>query len=692
MNTYNYPKAPAGVSDDILKPSQKFKNEVAKIAIALGLFVVLYFVLLIAGILFAIACAIAGVGLMAAYTHWFTILFGVGLMGLGVMVVYFLVKFLFSTKKPDNRGVEVFEADQPMLFDFIRRVGEETKTDFPKHIYLTPEVNASVSYDSNIRSMFFPVKKNLTIGLGLVNMVNLSEFKSVIAHEFGHFSQKSMKAGVFVYQANKVIYNMLYDNESYGRMLDTVASVHSVFALVVGITVKIVKFIQWILQQAYKVINKQYASLSREMEFNADAMAAKASGSNNAIQALRRIDFGSSCYDETINRYNQWLSDNLKGENIYSQQRIVARFISEEHDLALEQGLPVLKDKTSKYRNYNRIVVTNQWASHPTLKEREDAYNELGIAADTANESAWVLFNGKEKLQTSFTDELYKNVKFEQQALMLDDAEFTDKYDVLFRKYDFPKFYNGYYDNRDVSEIDLDNINEPAPADIKAFFDEKGDTLRRITGIKQDIDTLDYIQTKDSGISTFDFDGVKYTRKNAEVVKQTLLKEVEDLASELKRYDAQVYAYYLAKATAKNRTEELKDAYKLYFEFRDAYKENETFYETMASAIRPFYSDNSTQEQAEKLNKELILIVDTFKINITKTIKSVSNYTVFYDEIAPAILTDIQPVMFEFLKGSEYNTENLDKVSEALNSFMLWTYDMKFKVYKALLDKQLEIA
>lgn len=692
MKTYNYPKAPDNVSDDILKPSQKFKTEVVKIAIALVLFACLYVVLLIAGVLFAIACVLTGITLMSAYIHWLTMLLGAGLIGLGLMVVYFLIKFLFATKKNESRGLEVFESDQPMLFDFVRRVSEETKTDFPKHIYLTPEVNASVSYDSSISSMFFPVKKNLTIGLGLVNMVNLSEFKSVIAHEFGHFSQSSMKAGVFVYQANKVIYNMLYDNESYGRMLQTVADVHSVFALAVNITVKIVKFIQWILQQAYKVINKQYASLSREMEFNADAMAAKASGSNNAIQALRRIDFGSSCYDETINRYNQWLSDNLKGENIYAQQRIVARFISEEHDLVLEQGLPVLKDKTSKYQNYNRIVVTNQWASHPTLKEREDAYNVLGINADTADESAWVLFSDKEKLQHSFTDELYKNVKFEQNAIMLDDTAFTDKYDALFRKYDFPKFYNGYYDNRDVSEIDLGNINEVAPADIKAFFNEKGDTLSKITGIKQDIETLDYIQNKESEIRTFDFDGVKYGRKNAEVVKQTLLKEAEDLTSELKKYDAQVYAYYLTKATAKNRTEELKDAYRLYFEFRDAYKEHEAFYETMAAAIRPFYTDNSTQEQAEKLNKELILIVDTFKINITKTIKQVGSHALFYDEVAPPILTEIQPVVFGFLKGNEYNTENLDKVSGALNSFMQWTYDMKFKAYKTLLEKQLDIA
>jgi Zn-dependent protease with chaperone function len=36
-------------------------------------------------------------------------------------------------------------------------------------------------------------RKNLQIGIGLVNSVTVSEFKAVLAHEFGHFSQRSMK-------------------------------------------------------------------------------------------------------------------------------------------------------------------------------------------------------------------------------------------------------------------------------------------------------------------------------------------------------------------------------------------------------------------------------------------------------------------------------------------------------------------
>jgi len=38
--------------------------------------------------------------------------------------------------------------------------------------------------------MFLPVKKNLQIGMALVNSVTVTEFKAILAHEFGHFSQK----------------------------------------------------------------------------------------------------------------------------------------------------------------------------------------------------------------------------------------------------------------------------------------------------------------------------------------------------------------------------------------------------------------------------------------------------------------------------------------------------------------------
>jgi len=117
-------------------------------------------------------------------------------------------------------SVEVKEKDQPSLFAFIRKLCEETGAPFPKKIIVNEEINAAVFYDKPLLSMFLPIRKNLLIGLGLVNALNVTEFKAVLAHEFGHFSQRSMKLGSYVYMANRIIHDMVYSRDKWDNMLD----------------------------------------------------------------------------------------------------------------------------------------------------------------------------------------------------------------------------------------------------------------------------------------------------------------------------------------------------------------------------------------------------------------------------------------------------------------------------------------
>src|SRR6185437_15415629 len=215
---------------------------------------------------------------------------------------FFLIKFIFAVSKNINDSrIEIKEEDQSELYSFIRTLSKETKTPFPKRIFLTSDVNASVFYNSSFWSMFLPVRKNLEIGLGLVNSVNLSEFKAVIAHEFGHFSQRSMRLGSFTYNVNRVIYNMLYENNDYTAFLQAWAGIHRLLRYFASVTVRIARGIQWVLRRMYQVINRTYMGLSREMEFHADTVAAAVSGSNNSISALARIEVASNCFNAAVN-------------------------------------------------------------------------------------------------------------------------------------------------------------------------------------------------------------------------------------------------------------------------------------------------------------------------------------------------------------------------------------------------------
>src|SRR5439155_1223218 len=120
----------------------------------------------------------------------------------------------FKSQHVNTNGyVLLYEAEHPQLFAFIRQLCRDTAAPFPRNVYVSLEVNAAVFYDTSLLSLILPVRKNLLIGLGLVNMLDLDEFKAVLAHEFGHFSQSSMKVGSYVYTTNRIITDMVYGRD-----------------------------------------------------------------------------------------------------------------------------------------------------------------------------------------------------------------------------------------------------------------------------------------------------------------------------------------------------------------------------------------------------------------------------------------------------------------------------------------------
>ena len=107
---------------------------------------------------------------------------------------FYLLKPLFSFTNINRENLrEITATECPELFAMIERLVEKVGCASPKHVYLSSETNAYVFYDTNFWSIFFPIKKNLQIGLGLLQSMSVTELEAVLAHEFGHFSQKSMK-------------------------------------------------------------------------------------------------------------------------------------------------------------------------------------------------------------------------------------------------------------------------------------------------------------------------------------------------------------------------------------------------------------------------------------------------------------------------------------------------------------------
>jgi Zn-dependent protease with chaperone function len=577
----------------IPEPSSNFKRRAKKVFASIVIFFILYFVMILLATLLTGLCIYAG---FLVIVHSFSILgllVGFGVMGLGVMIFVFLIKFLFAVSKTDqSRNVEITEQEQPALVAFIKQITLDTQTQFPKKIFLSPEVNACVFYDSSFWSMFFPVKKNLQIGLGVVNVLSVSEFKAVLAHEFGHFSQRSMKLGSYVYNLNRVIYNMLYQNKDYASFLRQWARIHSAFAFFASITVQVVRGIQWVLQQQYKVINKNYLSLSREMEFHADAVAAGVSGSNNMIMALRKVELGASCYDAALHQCDVFLKEKKRTSNLYSNQFSVMQFIANEFRLPLINNQVNVTNEFVEANNFSRVNYKDQWASYPTLNEREEHLNLNPFAQNTDNRSAWDLFAEPEKIQKELTEKVYSVAGIKEQLEIIDDDTFDRIYVLERKKNSYPEVYKGYYNGRWISDSCLTNgFQENGTEKFADLFSaEKQMLFKKIESLGNDLRVLQMIADKKIDANTFDFDGRKYKRPSVPDVKNKLEEELKHLQHLLEKNDETVVRFFYNQAARSSHEHEYENKLCEFFELKKQFDEYKTITNKLFENLGRIYS------------------------------------------------------------------------------------------------------
>src|SRR5262249_51802413 len=191
----------------------------------------------------------------------------------------FLVKGLFKGHRVERSSyVALEEKDHPDLFAFIRRVYEDVGAPRPRRVYVSPDVNAALVYDTSLVNLIIPPRKDLLIGLGLVNVVNLAEFKAVLAHEFGHFAQRSVGLGSYLYVANRVMSDVIYSRDALDRFVDDWSRSDIRISFPAWGLKGALWLVRKILSGIFQSLNLLNLSLSRSMEFNADNVAVSVTG------------------------------------------------------------------------------------------------------------------------------------------------------------------------------------------------------------------------------------------------------------------------------------------------------------------------------------------------------------------------------------------------------------------------------
>lgn len=673
--------------------SPQFKNQATKAVAAIILFLATYLIILGLAVGLTFISVYFGIALMTNVISVVTIGLGLGLCSLGILILIFLVKFLFKKNKVDRSHlIEINAQEEPALMAMITAVAQEVGTSAPKKVYLSADVNASVFYDSSFWSMFFPIRKNLQIGLGLINATSTEELKAILAHEFGHFSQKTMKVGSYVYNVNHVIHNMLHDNDGYDNIISGWAEISGFFAIFASIAIYIIRAIQWILIKVYGVVNKSYMALSREMEFQADEIAANVTGYIPLKESLLRLDIAQYAFNTLLEYYDTKVSDKVISKNIYPEHGFLMNFLAKENHIGLKNNLPHIQPQHLNQFDKSRLEIKNQWASHPSTTDRIARLEQTGLDSTPPDfELATVLLQDAAARQEQFTTRIFGQVQFETPptAHALEDFQTDYVEDYLSGRFD--NRYQDYYDNKDPQEMEVDSLyTQSTDKTFEELFNaEKTSLVYESIGLQKDLQTIEQIAKKEIPVKTFDYDGIKYKRKESKKLIPILQQKVKDIQQVLQQHDEQIFIFFAQLERQKSVEPQLKERYKaILVEDEVDEKRKATFLEVESRV--GFIGQELELYEIENKFKVLYPREKAWK----EQIKGLLQEPLLVDSISTEIREGFEQYLAEDLKyigRSRYYENNLKLLFGSLQAFPFLIGRLHFLKKKALLEYQVSL-
>lgn len=676
-----------------IKISSEFKAQTARAIMSIIFFILTYVLMLVLAVGLTALCIYGGIMLIAIKPMFFTIAFGIGLASLGVLILIFLLKFIFKSHKVDRSHLfEITEEDEPELFGLINYIVIQVGTTFPKKVYLSNDVNASVFYDSSFWSMFLPVKKNLEIGLGLVNTVSKAELTAILSHEFGHFSQKTMKVGSYVYNVNQVIYNLLEDNESYDKLIQSWANVSGYFSIFVVLAVKIIEGVQWFLRLAYDVVNKSYMGLSREMEFHADEIAASVTGFEPLKNSLLRMSIADHSFNYVLSFYEGKIISNQKSDNLYQEHLFVMNFLAEDSNIKIENSLPKVTYEDLNKFNKSKLVIKDQWASHPSTQDRIEMLEKTGMYSQEKEFiPAAKVFTNIVKTQKELSNRMFSSVQYQGEPISIPFEEFKKEYRNEFSKNSFSKIYNCYYDNKNPIHFDINtakSIDDLAETN-ELFSDHMVDLVYTAIAQQNDIETIKQIAEKAIPINTFDYDGKKYKRNDSKELIHSLDNELKLTNDQIKQNDIRIFNFFRQSERKTKDTPILENLYRQFFDFDKVFDAKYEPYVTLSNELQfvelttpfdqirsNFVSIKPVEEKLKNGIKEL-LSDNLYQTEITKDIKD--NFELYLSK------------EWQYFGNEKYFDNNLEIIFTAMNNYAFVLSRGYFLLKKQLLDYQEEI-
>lgn len=314
---------------------------------------------------------------------------------IGFGMAWSVLKSLFASMGSGSYGMRKTRNDCPRLFDVLTEVADRVQTRPVDEVYLVPDCSISVHQDGRGPFGILGVKRRvLTLGVAPLRDLTTTELKSILAHEYAHFSHKDTLYSRFIHQVTLSIESSLMGMaESAGKL-------------------NYVNPFYWFLYLYYRAYSILSAGYSRSREYLADRMAAGCYGSQAFASALKKVVVNSELFYKPA-----W---ELTVEGLQKEAPITNVYEAVEQHIEAN----VSREELSKLTETINDQQGTLFASHPTYAERVEAistivdngYPDSSAAIDIFEDPAAIEQEMTEFLTAQVSNAIYAQMQFEAQA------------------------------------------------------------------------------------------------------------------------------------------------------------------------------------------------------------------------------------------------------------------------------------
>ncbi|WP_217705437.1 M48 family metallopeptidase [Peristeroidobacter soli] len=440
-----YPAGPGSVPPGLTRSTQTYRLHAWLAMAGLALFVALYLGL-------TAWFTWTAWRLIVGMTHGGDVFMGIVAGACSAFLAIFMWKALFFVQhRHEIDDIEVTAEQQPRLFAFINRLADEAGAPRAHRVFLSPRVNAAVFYDLTVLNLLFPSRKNLEIGLALVNTLTLGELKAVLAHEFGHFAQRSMAVGRWVYVAQQIAAHIISKRDALDSFLRALSRFDLRIAWVGWLLSLIIWSIRSMMETVFRIVLLAQRALSREMELQADLVAVSLTGSDALIHALHKLGAADDAWSRAVAFADSELRDKRRVTDLFAVQKHVTGKL---RDILDNPAYGEVDPLPAANREQHRVFKTSlgqpprMWSTHPENSEREQNAKRTYIAAVIDERSAWELFDDVPAMKERMTAHVFRSATDAQPVPV--EASLA-RLDEKFNRAYYDRSYRGAYLGRSLT-------------------------------------------------------------------------------------------------------------------------------------------------------------------------------------------------------------------------------------------------